>query len=76
MNRPAFAAIIDLVTWWAELFEVPCVGWAMNLDEVAGLAGAGADFVAIGDAVWLDPRGPGSAMAAAAAQLKKSEPVP
>lgn len=75
-RRPAFAAILDRVAWWAQLFEIPCVGWAMSLDEVAGLAGAGADFVAIGDAVWRDPRGPGAAMAAAAAQLKKSEPVP
>jgi thiamine-phosphate pyrophosphorylase len=75
-RRPAFAAVLDRVAWWAELFEIPCVGWAMNLDEVAALAVAGADFVAIADAVWADPRGPGSAVAAAAAQLRKSEPVP
>jgi thiamine-phosphate pyrophosphorylase len=75
-RRPAFAAVLDRVAWWAELFEVPCVGWAMNLDEVAALAAAGADFVAIADAVWADPRGPGPAVAAAAAQLRKSEPVP
>ena len=75
-HRPAFAAVLDRVAWWAELFEIPCVGWAMNLDEVAALADAGADFVAIADAVWADPRGPGSAVAAAAAQLRKSEPVP
>jgi thiamine-phosphate pyrophosphorylase len=75
-HRPAFAAVLDRVAWWAELFEVPCVGWAMNLDEAAALAAAGADFVAIADAVWADPRGPGSAIVAAAAQLRKSEPVP
>jgi len=75
-RRPAFAAVLDRVAWWAELFEVPCVGWAMNLDEVAALADAGADFVAIGDAVWEHPRGPGAAVAAAAAQLRTSEPVP
>ena len=75
-RRPAFAAVLDRVAWWAELFEIPCVGWAMNLDEVAALAGAGADFVAVGDAVWTDPQGPAAAMAAAAARLKTSEPVP
>jgi thiamine-phosphate pyrophosphorylase len=75
-SRPAFAAVLDRVAWWAELFEIPCVGWAMSLDEVAELASAGADFVAIADAVWADPRGPGAAVAAAAAQLRKSEPVP
>jgi len=75
-RRPAFAAVLDRVAWWAELFEIPCVGWAMNLDEVAVLAGAGADFVAIADAVWTHPQGPGAAMATAAARLKTSEPVP
>ena len=74
-RRPAFAAILDRVAWWAELFEIPCVGWAMNLDEVAALAGAGADFVAIADPVWTDPHGPEAAFAAAAARLKTSEPV-
>lgn len=74
-RRPAFAAVLDRVAWWAELFEIPCVGWAMTLDEVAALAGAGADFVAVADTVWADTRGPGSMVAAAAAQLKKSEPV-
>jgi thiamine-phosphate pyrophosphorylase len=74
-RRPAFAAVLDRVAWWAELFEVPCVGWAMNLDEVAALAAAGADFVAIGDAVWGSPEGPGPATAAAAARLNISEPV-
>ena len=75
-RRPAFAAVLDRVAWWAELFEVPCVGWAMSLDEVAAVAAAGADFVALADAVWADPRGPGAAIAAAATQLRKSEPVP
>jgi thiamine-phosphate pyrophosphorylase len=74
-RRPAFAAVLDRVAWWAELFEIPCVGWAMNLDEVAALARAGADFVAIGDAVWANPHGPAAAMAQAAARLKP-EPVP
>jgi thiamine-phosphate pyrophosphorylase len=75
-RRPAFAAVLDRVAWWAELFEIPCVGWAMNLDEVAALAVAGADFVAIADTVWADARDPKAAVAAAAAQLRKSEPVP
>jgi thiamine-phosphate pyrophosphorylase len=74
-SRPAFEAIVDRVAWWAALFEVPCVGWAMSLDEVAALATAGADFVALGDPVWTDPRGPGAVVAAAAARLKLPEPV-
>jgi thiamine-phosphate pyrophosphorylase len=74
-RRPAFAAVLDRVAWWAEVFEIPCVGWAMSLDEVSALAAVGADFVAIGDMVWADPQGPGAAVTAAAARLKTSEPV-
>ena len=47
-RRPAFDAVAKRVAWWAELFEIPCVGFAVGLDEVAPLAAAGADFVAVG----------------------------
>ena len=44
---------ISAAGWWAELFETPCVALGGNsletLDEVAG---TGADFVALKDAVW------------------------
>jgi thiamine-phosphate pyrophosphorylase len=46
-TRPAFDAIVERVAWWAELFELPCVAYAADPDEVAALAAAGADFVAI-----------------------------
>src|SRR5262249_43192247 len=75
-RRPAFAAVIERVTWWAEVFEIPCVGWAMNFDEAAALARAGADFVAIGETVWNWPEGPAAAVRAAASRLSFSEPVP
>ena len=75
-RRPSFAAIVERIEWWAELFEIPCVGFAAALDEIAPLAAAGADFVAIGDALWDDPRGPAAAVAEAAAQLAAPETVP
>jgi len=65
-RRPAFAAIVERVEWWAEVFEIPCVAFAASLVEVAPLVAAGADFVAIGDCIWQDPRGPAAALAAAA----------
>jgi thiamine-phosphate pyrophosphorylase len=68
-NRPAFDAIIDRVGWWAEVFEVPCVAYAARLDEIDALAAAGADFVAIGAAVFDDPRGLKTALAEAEARL-------
>lgn len=50
-------SVIERVAWWADIFNVPCVGYARNLDEVRGLVRAGADFVALCDALWADPRG-------------------
>jgi thiamine-phosphate pyrophosphorylase len=55
-RRPSFEAITERVTWWAEVFEVPCVGFAAALDEVEPLVAAGADFVALGDWAMRDAR--------------------
>jgi thiamine-phosphate pyrophosphorylase len=54
--RPTFAAIEERVAWWAEVFEIPCVGYAAVLEDVAPLVKAGADFVALGDWLWREPR--------------------
>jgi len=50
-------SILERVAWWAGIFNVPCVGFAHNLAEVADLVRAGADFVAVSDALWNDQRG-------------------
>ncbi|WP_125461803.1 MULTISPECIES: thiamine phosphate synthase [Rhodomicrobium] len=42
----------DMLAWWSELFEIPCVAWAREgygVDELHGLVRAGADFLAAGD---------------------------
>ncbi len=40
---------LEMVSWWAELFSVPCVAWSVtDPDFVAPLVAAGADFVAAG----------------------------
>jgi thiamine-phosphate pyrophosphorylase len=57
------AALLARVDWWAELFNTPCVARAHSLEEVAGLAAAGADFVMLDEAVWTDARGPAQAVA-------------
>jgi thiamine-phosphate pyrophosphorylase len=74
-QRPSFDAITERVAWWAELFEVPCVGFAASLEEVETLATAGADFVAVGDSVFADHRGCAAAVAEAAQRLALAEPV-
>ena len=74
-ERPSLGAIEDRVSWWAEVFELPCVAYAASLDEVAALAAAGADFVAVADFVWNDPRGPAAAVADSAQRLEQTEPA-
>jgi thiamine-phosphate pyrophosphorylase len=59
---------IERVAWWAEIFEPPCVGFAARLGDIAPLAAAGADFIALGDAVWRAEQ-PAEALAQAQAAL-------
>jgi thiamine-phosphate pyrophosphorylase len=61
-RRPTTDAIAERLQWWAELFELPCVGVAASLAEAAVFAGAGADFVLVGDMIWNDARGPRAAL--------------
>jgi len=72
-RHPSRDAVVERVAWWAEVFEIPCVACAAALDDIAALAAAGADFVAVGDALFADPRGPKAAAADAAALLKLTE---
>ena len=74
-RRPSFDAVVERVAWWAEVFEIPCVGFAASLDEVKPLAAAGADFVALGDCVFADERGDAAAVADAARRLAVAEMV-
>lgn len=57
-----FSMRLDRVRWWAELFEVPCVAMTRHRDEIAPFVAAGAEFVAVGDAIWDDPDGPAAAV--------------
>jgi thiamine-phosphate pyrophosphorylase len=68
-ERPSFEAVIDRIAWWSEIFEIPCVAYAGRLDDIATLAAAGADFVAIGTALFDDPRGLAAAASDAGARL-------
>ena len=68
-RRPPLDAVLERIEWWAKLFQPPCIGYAAHLDEVAPLAQAGADFVALGEWVWTHAQGPAAAVAAAAGEL-------
>lgn len=60
----------DILTIWQETMEVPCVAiGGITSDNAAGLAVAGADFVAVSAGVWAHPQGPAAAMRAFDAAL-------
>jgi thiamine-phosphate pyrophosphorylase len=62
-RRPSTAAIAERLGWWAELFEPPCVGYAVSHEEITEFVMAGADFVLVDDLVWADARGAAAAIA-------------
>jgi thiamine-phosphate pyrophosphorylase len=72
-QRPGFETIRERVTWWAEVFEAPCVAYAGSIDEIAALVDAGADFVALGDWLWNDPQNVAAAIASSAPHLRLPE---
>jgi thiamine-phosphate pyrophosphorylase len=63
------AEVVERVAWWVDIFNVPCVAYAQSLAGVGDLADAGADFIALGDAVFEDPRGVAAALAEVAGHL-------
>jgi len=74
-HRPASDAIAERVQWWAEVFQIPCIGFAASLDEVAEFSRLGAEFVAVSDLVWSDSRGPAAAVREITSRLMTPEPV-
>lgn len=71
-QRPSAEAIAERLQWWEELFEPPCVGFAASLEEAREFAGAGADFVLVGDFIWADPRGASTALAEAGPAIRQA----
>ncbi len=66
-------SVLERASWWAEIFNVPCIGVAHDLSEVDALAKSGAEFVALGASIFDDPRGPAAAVAQAQAALDRAE---
>ncbi|MFG1477630.1 thiamine phosphate synthase [Xanthobacter sp. V4C-4] len=63
-----FARTCALVDWWTELFEVPAAAVAGSPAEVAALAQAGADFIALAQD-WIEGADGVSAVGAAQAEI-------
>lgn len=55
----------EILAWWQELMEIPCVAiGGITVENCAGLAAAGADFVAVSSGVWRREGGARAAVAA------------
>ncbi len=74
-SLPALDGVAERAAWWAEIFETPCVAYAPTLDAVARLAATGAEFVAVGDAVWGHPESPSAGLRQALDALARAEAV-
>ena len=70
-EKPNGEATVDLIEDWAATITVPCVAIGGITPENCGpLVAAGADFLAVSDAVWSHPQGPAAAMKEFAAAIK------
>ncbi len=51
-------AEVDILTWWSDLAEIPCVAiGGITVENCAPLIEAGADFIAVSSAVWDNDAG-------------------
>lgn len=73
---PPLDDTVERLAWWAEIFNVPCVGYAAHPEDVGAIVAAGADFVALGGWVWTDERGAAAAVREAQAALAGTGDMP
>ena len=60
----------EILTWWTTISQLPCVAiGGITAANAAPIVAAGADFVAVVNAVWLHPDGPGAGVRAFEAVL-------
>lgn len=64
-KEPISTAEPEILTWWSELFELPCVAiGGITPENAAPLVRAGADFLAVSSGVWSHEGGPAAAVRA------------
>lgn len=64
-KEPKAQAEPEILTWWQEIMQIPCVAIGGITVENGGLlVEAGADFLAVSSGVWDHPQGPQAAVAA------------
>ncbi|TNE58751.1 MAG: thiamine phosphate synthase [Alphaproteobacteria bacterium] len=66
----------NLLAWWTELFEVPCVAiGGITAENCDALIAAGADFLAVSSGVWNHADGPKAAVEAFNEKLKEQRSI-
>ncbi len=59
-----YRPVPEILTWWTVLSQLPCVAIGGITPGNAGpIVAAGADFIAVVNAVWQHPNGPGAGVA-------------
>ncbi len=67
----------ELLAWWSELMELPCVAiGGITPENCASLVQVGADFLAVVGAVWNHPDGPGAGVRAMNAAIAAAKQTP
>ncbi len=58
-------ASLEIIEWWSELFEIPCVAvGGITVENCRPVIAAGADFLAVAGGVWNHEDGPETAVRA------------
>jgi thiamine-phosphate pyrophosphorylase len=75
-KSPKASARPDLLRWWSEVTEVPCVAiGGITVENCPPLVAAGADFLAVSAGVWNHPAGPGAAVAEFIKAMAEARPA-
>jgi thiamine-phosphate pyrophosphorylase len=74
-SLPSLDSVAERASWWAEIFETPCVAYAPSLDAIPALVATRAEFIALSDAVWSYEGGPAKGVAAAIERIGTAEDV-
>jgi len=71
-KQPKTRAEPEIIAWWSELMEIPCVAiGGITVENCVPLIEAGAVFLAVSAGIWKHPDGPAAAVKAFHAAIAK-----